>query len=473
MEKKSTSLTEHDRDETMNEIKDDGDDWADNDDEISKLPDYKSQETSTIDPWMQIRFIKCVSSTNSSTTDKWIVKIPNQNHTLANILIDELRNTSNQQLILSITFCGKKIISDRKSGRADVRILLRITMSKSAPLTCQQCLEIALLSAREKLVRLYEEWKLASTEKSSKNFKYLSQDSEQEISFVCANVTQAIANGLRRSMIADCPTIAIDKMAIHKNTSSYLSNFLGLHFAMMPLVSESLGSVLNFTSPLECSCVEKAEDFASHLGCEKCRIRLKIFARHDFKDKKFLPYRVTTRDIQIHADDKNRGISLLPRPMFFIKLAYGQEIDLDVTASKGSLSDHAKFGPCCPAVCVPRLKTITIQNSKLTADQKKEIVSLFPLFFRPCSKDDIEAFNLDNCTDVVKCLCTELVASWGIPNAIKVEHYTDEFEFTVKSTGALPPTDIVKGGLRAMIGKFDTVLDMLPDSIFKIKEGVV
>ena len=55
--------------------------------------------------------------------------------------------------------------------------------------------------------------------------------------FVVRGVTPAFANGIRRAMIADVPTMAIDTVRVVENTSVLFDEIIGLRLGLVPLTS--------------------------------------------------------------------------------------------------------------------------------------------------------------------------------------------------------------------------------------------
>ena len=55
--------------------------------------------------------------------------------------------------------------------------------------------------------------------------------------FILENVDLSFANSLRRIMIADIPTVAIDMVEIRNNTTVFPDEFLAHRLGMVPLLS--------------------------------------------------------------------------------------------------------------------------------------------------------------------------------------------------------------------------------------------
>ena len=79
---------------------------------------------------------------------------------------------------------------------------------------------------------------------------------ENQIRFRLKNVSTAYANTLRRIIIAEVPTMAIEFVNIRENTSPLHDEFLSHRLGLIPLNSTTVDS---FNFPLECTCMDTSE----------------------------------------------------------------------------------------------------------------------------------------------------------------------------------------------------------------------
>ncbi|KAH6562152.1 hypothetical protein BASA50_007684 [Batrachochytrium salamandrivorans] len=156
-------------------------------------------------------------------------------------------------------------------------------------------------------------------------------DEETTVSFILSNTDLAVANALRRTMIADVPTVAIDLVEFESNSSVLTDEFLAHRLGLIPLNSEQVASI---TYTRDCSCQQY---------CPQCSVELHLNVRCDEDHTR----EVTSRDlISAHSNivpiiggDGDPGILIA-------KLRKGQEINLRCIAKKGTAKEHAKWSPC-------------------------------------------------------------------------------------------------------------------------------
>ncbi|CDK25071.1 unnamed protein product [Kuraishia capsulata CBS 1993] len=157
-----------------------------------------------------------------------------------------------------------------------------------------------------------------------------------EVDFILSGVDLSLANSLRRTMLAEVPTLAVDLVEIKINTSVLSDEFLSHRLGLVPLESEEIDK-LKYTR--DCTCEEY---------CDQCSVVLELKARCD-SDQTMNVYStalVPTNGATglslgqpvIREVDRN-GILLC-------KLKRYQELDIRCIAKKGIAKEHAKWSPC-------------------------------------------------------------------------------------------------------------------------------
>jgi DNA-directed RNA polymerase II subunit RPB3 len=174
---------------------------------------------------------------------------------------------------------------------------------------------------------------------------------------VLNNTSLALANSLRRTMLAEIPTLAIDLVEIHSNTSVLADEFLAHRLGLIPLSARDIDKLLYGR---DCTC----DDFCDNCACflrlnavnRNSDENMKIFARDltlETRDGRSVePWpaghlngtgvggeqELPTRGQPIIMDEKQQG------PLI-CQLRKGQELKFRCIAKKGIAKEHAKWAP--------------------------------------------------------------------------------------------------------------------------------
>ncbi|MFW5929168.1 MAG: DNA-directed RNA polymerase subunit D [Halobacteriota archaeon] len=140
-------------------------------------------------------------------------------------------------------------------------------------------------------------------------------------SFVVRGVSAAFANGVRRALLADVPTMAIDTVDFYENTSVMFDEVLSLRLGLVPLETD----LESYSLPEECSC-----DGEGCTGCE-VSVLLDVAAEDD---------EVVVRSGDLHVEDPEVEPAEDGIPL--IELKPGQSVVFEATARLGRGKDHAK-----------------------------------------------------------------------------------------------------------------------------------
>ncbi|KAJ3815903.1 DNA-directed RNA polymerase II, subunit 3 [Lentinula lateritia] len=171
------------------------------------------------------------------------------------------------------------------------------------------------------------------------------------VNFVLENVDLAFANSLRRVMMADLPTIAIDLVEIEANTTVLPDEFIAHRLGMVPLVSTNCDGAMRYTR--DCNCLE---------NCAYCSIVLSLNVQCN--DSVAMHITSDQLEIQPHPNEgtEEAGEERVRRsenfgtpvgkndpdadPILICKIRKGQELKLRCIAKKGIAKEHAKWSPC-------------------------------------------------------------------------------------------------------------------------------
>ncbi|KAL1989731.1 hypothetical protein VTN49DRAFT_6928 [Thermomyces lanuginosus] len=156
------------------------------------------------------------------------------------------------------------------------------------------------------------------------------------VDFKLSSVDLAFANALRRVMLAEVPTVAIDIVEIEKNTSVIPDEFLAHRLGLIPLVSRNCDRDMEYNR--DCTCES---------SCARCSVRLTLHARCTTDEV----MKVYARDFVVSNDRANEwvGTPAIMDPEgkgpLICKLRRGQELKLTCIARKGIAKEHAKWAP--------------------------------------------------------------------------------------------------------------------------------
>ncbi|KAL8714811.1 MAG: hypothetical protein Q9220_001324 [cf. Caloplaca sp. 1 TL-2023] len=206
-------------------------------------------------------------------------------------------------------------------------------------------------------------------------------------SFSLIGIDASIANAFRRILLAEVPTLAIEYVFVHNNTSIVQDEVLAHRLGLVPLTGNPAGlrwlhqyrkptdedpegsgvqdnNTIVLKLKVECT---KADDYdeLTKNGEEDPRILYKnahVYAKD-------LEYVVSGRQDTYFAGEENAIKSVHPE-ILLAKMRPGQCIDMEMHCIKGIGADHAKFSPVATA-SYRLLPTITITKPIVGNDARK------------------------------------------------------------------------------------------------------
>ncbi|KAH4106787.1 hypothetical protein HBH70_056160 [Parastagonospora nodorum] len=166
------------------------------------------------------------------------------------------------------------------------------------------------------------------------NVRFLEANS-QRANFIVQNFNLETANSLRRVMLAEIPTLAIDVVEVLDNTSVLADEFVCHRLGLIPLSSRGVDDLLYAR---DCDC----EGY-----CDNCAVVLSLNAKCTGSEI----MKVFARDLVIESNRPNDEVG---RPVItdsegtgscIVKLRRGQAINMRCIAKKGIAKEHAKWAP--------------------------------------------------------------------------------------------------------------------------------
>ncbi|HLD57895.1 MAG TPA: DNA-directed RNA polymerase subunit D [archaeon] len=256
------------------------------------------------------------------------------------------------------------------------------------------------------------------------NIKVLDK-SDSKLSFVLDGVTPAFANSLRRIMVSEVPTLAIDTVSFHENGSVLFDEVIAHRLGLVPIEF----SPKDYNTKEECKCKGK--------GCASCQV---VFAL-----EKTGPAAVYSGDLK----SSDKSVKPVDDKVLLVELGEGQALKLEATARMGTGIEHAKW-QAANAVYqyYPEIKVT--DKDKLQRHLKGSAKGLFVEKGAKLEPTDLTR------ADVYKQLEDET-------EAIKVDFDTTKFLFKVESVSGLEPEHIVSASAKILEEKAATFKHELTD----------
>ena len=162
---------------------------------------------------------------------------------------------------------------------------------------------------------------------------------KNNVDFALKNVDLALANSLRRTMLAEIPTLAIDLVEVLTNTSVIPDEFLAHRLGLIPLNSNDVDK-LSYTRDCDCDGY-----------CDNCSITLDLQAKCSADEVMIVFADSLTKENQGPATELGKPVisevdaSAKGRGPVIAKLRKNQELHLKCIAKKGIAKEHAKWAP--------------------------------------------------------------------------------------------------------------------------------
>jgi DNA-directed RNA polymerase II subunit RPB3 len=273
--------------------------------------------------------------------------------------------------------------------------------------------------------------------------------------FLLSGTDASMANALRRIMIAEVPTVAIDLVEFEDNTTVLNDEFIAHRLGLIPLASARAASMKH---PYEV--YERPEEaevaFTLDVRCTEDGRTMEItdldLIPEDANAGECLPVS-KQRALAASAAQAGAGAAAAaaaPRPIVIAKVRKGQALKLRAIARKGVGKDHAKWIPVAAATYqfVPRITINDALVAELSEPQRRALVDA-----NPAAPGGRNAFRYDPVARRVLVVDPEAYAydgevlakaeELGKPGCVEIAPIQDQFVFRVESTGALPAAEVV------------------------------
>ncbi len=253
----------------------------------------------------------------------------------------------------------------------------------------------------------------------------LRHDKKQNLTvYELSGVSVPFVNSLRRTIIEEVPTMAIETVEIKTNYSALYDEMLAHRLGLIPLTTD-----FESYNPLEeCDCNGE--------GCAKCSCKLTLKADG-------VGY-VMSEDLQ----SKDKAIKPAYKRLPITKLVEDQSVELVATAVLGTGKVHAKWSPGHAYYHLKPVITIK-KHDKESYDALPK--KYFDYKSNKISLKDEYAYDLT--------ILDSLVESY--PEILSLELKQDSFIFYIESWGQLETDTILHQAISIMEKKLDTFSQLL------------
>lgn len=268
-----------------------------------------------------------------------------------------------------------------------------------------------------------------------------------KIRFVLSRTDTSIANALRRVMIAEVATMAIDLVELDNNTSVLTDEFVSHRLGLIPLTSSKVDK-FNFTR--DCSCTER---------CPLCSVELRLSVKcTDDVTREVTSNDLISTDPDVVPIDQAVG-GEKDAAILIAKLRKGQEIKLKAIAKKGIGKEHAKWTPGCAVnyLFEPDIRLNHARIEEMSEQQKQDFVKSCPTKVYKYN-ETTHGVEIEDSLKCMYCMeCKRKAEYFEKPDAVNIQQNTSKFYFTVETNGALRPEEIVLSAISSLKEKLSNV----------------
>ena len=277
-----------------------------------------------------------------------------------------------------------------------------------------------------------------------------------------------IANALRRILLAEVPTMAIEKCVIFQNTSIIQDEVLAHRLGLLPLkadptlftaladsnyVPNELNTLV-FTLDVTCTRTPNTSDTAVNA-------------------EKYTNSIVTTADIQWQPQGSqaerltgDAAVGMYYSDIVVAKMRPGQSIQVEMHAEKGIGAQHAKWSPVATASyrMLPEINIVKdTRGSKARELVKKCPMNVFDIEdVGGAGGDEVRAVvsRPRNCT-----MCRECIRGDDWNERVQLRRVRNHYIFSVETTGAYTPANVVKEAIKILRAKGERVRKEMEKSV--------
>jgi len=262
--------------------------------------------------------------------------------------------------------------------------------------------------------------------------RILENNKEQgKMSFILKDSNPVFANTLRRLMIDEVPTMAIEDVEFEKNSSVLYDEMIAHRLGLVPLKTD----LKSYNLPEKCKCEGK--------GCNRCQLKMVL--------------RSSNKAGTVYASEiksKDPAVKPVYGEMPIVKLLKGQSLELEATAVLGKGKEHVKWSPCHVYYKYKPIVEVTGEVKNPEAIIEVDHNNIFEIRDRKLTVNKDKVLESDLSLDFSQ-----------IDKNVKVRASDTDFVFYVESFGQLSCKEIINKA----IDVFDEQLEEFVEELKKAK----
>ncbi|XP_070590309.1 DNA-directed RNA polymerases I and III subunit RPAC1 isoform X2 [Erythrolamprus reginae] len=295
-------------------------------------------------------------------------------------------------------------------------------------------------------------------ERFEKNFRVdMIHMDESTLEFDMVGVDAAIANAFRRILLAEVPTMAVEKVLVYNNTSIVQDEILAHRLGLIPICADP--RLFEYKNEDECDEINTLQ-FRLKIKCSK---NIQAARESSEPNELYINHKVYSKHMEwvplgSQADNMNANFRPVHDDILIAQLRPGQEIDVLMHCVKGIGKDHAKFSPVATASyrLLPEITLLKPVEGE-AADRLKKCFSSGVI--------EIEEIRGKKVARVANArldtFSREIFRHDDLKNLVRLARVRDHYIFSVESTGILPPDVLVSEAIKVLMGKCQRFLEEL------------
>jgi len=265
--------------------------------------------------------------------------------------------------------------------------------------------------------------------------------------FDMVGIEAPVSNALRRILLSEVPTMAIETVYFHDNSSIIHDELLAHRLGLIPILADA--AQFEYQANKEEPRSNDTITFKLEISCYREKSGAVV---NSIVTSKALVWVPEGDQMQTHASNPPRPVH---DDIVIAKLKPGQAIHVICYAVKGIGKEHAKWSPVSTAFY--RLKPKIEILQKFEGQEAKELVNVCPM-----GVFDIEDTGMiktavvarpNNCT-----VCRECIRKKGWETRIRLARVKNHFTFSIESTGIYHPKEIFKRAITVLQSKAESIV---------------